>query len=142
MYSGYVGESKGEINDKQSLKPAKARAFKLVSLCSAESVGITEFLMRLPHPTDQIKKSIHAAVEWLEQVKIPGHKFVDKNDVKQPKGKDQVLIKQEGNITWARFYTIEANEPLFSRRDSAPKKTVAEIEHERRTGYAWYGEWP
>jgi len=128
--------------DKQTLKPAKARAFELVSLCSAESVGITEFLMRLPHPSDQIKKSIQAAVEWLDQVKIPGYKFVDINDDKQSNGKDRVLIKQEGNITWARFYTIEANEPLFSGRDSAPKKTVAEIEHERRTGYAWYGEWP
>ena len=82
--------------DKQTLKPAKARAFELVSLCSAESVGITEFLMRLPHPSDQIKKSIQAAVEWLDQVKIPGYKFVDINDDKQPNGKDRVLIKQEG----------------------------------------------
>ena len=76
------------------------------------------------------------------KVKIPGYKFVDIKDDKQPNGTDRVLIKQEGNITWARFYTIETNEPLFSGRDSAPKKTVAEIEHERRNGYAWYGEWP
>jgi len=23
-----------------------------------------------------------------------------------------------------------------------PKRTIAEIEVERRTGYAWYGTWP
>lgn len=127
--------------DKRTLKPAKARAFELVSLASAESVGIVEFLMRLPQPSDPIKKSIQAAVEWLDLVKIPGYKYVDVEDSNQPNGKDRVLVKQEGSIVWARFYDIDSNEPIFSGRDSVPKKTVAEIEHERRVGYAWYGQW-
>src|SRR6187549_1637603 len=75
--------------DKRTLKPAKARAFELVSLASAESVGIIEFLMRLPQPSELIKKSIQAAVEWLDLVKIPGYKYVDVEDSKQPNGKDR-----------------------------------------------------
>jgi hypothetical protein len=31
---------------------------------------------------------------------------------------------------------------MFTGRDSKPKKTLAEIENERRVGYAYYGSWP
>jgi len=36
---------------------------------------------------------------------------------------------------------VNTNEPFFSGRDSERKKTIAEIENERRIGYAWYGNW-
>ena len=39
---------------------------------------------------------------------------------------------------WARFYEIETNRPIFSGRDGVIKYDVAEIEAERRNGYAWY----
>ena len=42
---------------------------------------------------------------------------------------------------WARFYEIETNRPLFSGRDGVPKYHFAEVEAERRNGYAWYGTW-
>ena len=42
---------------------------------------------------------------------------------------------------WARFYEIETNRPIFSGRDSVKKYDIAEIESERRNGYAWYGSW-
>ena len=41
---------------------------------------------------------------------------------------------------WARF-TIETNRPMFSGRDGVKKYSLAEIERERRNGYAWYGNW-
>ena len=41
--------------DKHTLQPAKARAYELVSLSGLESVGIVEFLMKVQHPSKQIK---------------------------------------------------------------------------------------
>lgn len=34
------------------------------------------------------------------------------------------------------------NEPLVAGRESERHKTIAEVENERRIGYAWYGNWP
>jgi PelA/Pel-15E family pectate lyase len=43
---------------------------------------------------------------------------------------------------WARFYEIGTNKPIFSGRDGVKKYSLAEIEYERRNGYAWLGYWP
>ena len=75
-------------------------------------------------------------------MKIQGYDFVTVDAPSLPKGKDRVLIKDEKSTIWARFYNLQTNEPFFAGRDSEPKKSVAEIEHERRIGYAWYGKWP
>ncbi|HTG87345.1 MAG TPA: pectate lyase, partial [Pyrinomonadaceae bacterium] len=48
----------------------------------------------------------------------------------------------EGKPSWARFYEIGSNRPIFSGRDGRVKYNLSEIEEERRTGYAWYGDWP
>jgi len=52
------------------------------------------------------------------------------------------LVPDANKTVWARFYEIATNRPFFSGRDSRKKYNVAEIEVERRTGYAWYGTWP
>ncbi len=128
--------------DAKTLLPAKARSYELVSLSGSESVGIVEFLMRQEHPSAEIKNSINSAVEWFKKVKIVGYKFVNVPDATQPNGRDRVVLPDPNSTIWARFYEIETNEPFFSGRDGIKKKAVAEIEHERRTGYAWYGNWP
>ena len=43
---------------------------------------------------------------------------------------------------WARFYELETDRPFFCGRDGVVKYTLAEIEQERRVGYAWYVETP
>jgi PelA/Pel-15E family pectate lyase len=43
---------------------------------------------------------------------------------------------------WARFMDLETNEPFFCGRDGVKKKTLAEVEYERRNGYAWYNKTP
>lgn len=127
----------------KTLQPEMARKFELVSLSANESVGIARFLMRIENPSEAIKQSVTAAALWLDKVKIVGYKFVDIKAPGEASGKDRVLLPDStGGIIWARFYTIDTNEPLFAGRDSKPKKTVAEIENERRIGYAWYGTWP
>lgn len=129
-------------HDSKTLQPAKARAFELASISGNESVGILRFLMAVENPSDAIKKSIHAGVAWLEAVKIKGFKVQDIADASQPKGKDRVIVADPNAVIWARFYDLSTNQPFFAGRESVPKATLAEIENERRTGYAYYGPWP
>lgn len=126
----------------KTLQPEMARKFELASISGMESVGIARFLMRIPRPAKEISTAIHGVMAWFEKVKITGYKFVDVNAPGMPGGKDRVLLPEPGNVIWARFYDIDTNEPFFAGRDSERKKTVAEIEYERRNGYAWYGTWP
>ena len=129
-------------HDRVTLKPAKARAFELASISGNESVGICTFLISLNNPSAEIKKSVNAAAAWLESVKIVGIKVQDIADPNQPSGKDKVVISDPNSIIWARFYDLETNKPFFTGRDSIAKPTLAEIENERRIGYAYYGTWP
>jgi len=125
----------------QTLQPEMARKFELVSLSGSESVGIVRFLMRIEKPSPAIIASVKAAVEWFEKVKITGYDWVEVAAPAEKSGKDKILQPDPAGVLWARFYDIETNEPFFSGRDSERKKTVAEIENERRVGYAWYGPW-
>ena len=128
--------------DKHTLQPAKARAYELVSLSGSESVGIVEFLMKVQHPSKQIKDAINNAVQWFQQSKIDGYNYIDIKDATQPNGRDRILAPEKKSVVWARFYDIETNKPFFSGRNGIKKWLVTEIENERRTGYAWYGTWP
>lgn len=126
----------------KTLEPEMARKFELVSISANESVGIIRFLMRIKNPSNTVKSSIIAGVEWLEKVRIKGYRYQDVAAPDLPDGKDRVLVADINASVWARFYEVETNKPLFSGRDSQKKYSVTEIEHERRIGYAWYGVWP
>jgi len=63
-------------------------------------------------------------------------------DLKEKCGKARILVADSSSFIWARFYDIETNEAFFEGRDSQRHKTLAEVENERRIGYAWYGNWP
>ncbi|MDP4209364.1 MAG: pectate lyase [Bacteroidota bacterium] len=128
--------------DETTLKPAKARAFELPSISSAESVGLIEFLMNQPKPSQEIKDAINAAIEWLQTVKIVGYKIIDVPAPGTPKGKDRRLAADNASIMWARYYEIGTNKPFFCDRDGIKKYSIKEIGYERRNGYAWYGTWP
>lgn len=129
-------------HDRVTLLPAKARKFELPSLSGAETVGIIHFLMGIDNPSPEVKRAINAAVSWLDAVKLVGIKIEEVKDPSLPKGKDR-LVKSDPNSTlWARFYNYETNVPFFTGRDSVPRATLADIENERRVGYAYYGIWP
>ncbi len=129
-------------HDRTTLKPAKARAFELPSISGNESVGICIFLMNINNPSSEIKKAINAAAAWLESVKIVGIKVQDITDPNQPSGKDRVVVADPNSVLWARFYDLETNMPFFTGRNGIAKPALAEIENERRIGYAYYGTWP
>lgn len=129
-------------HDRNTLLPAKARTFELASLSGNESVGIVRFLMSINNPSEEIKKSIKAACDWLESVKIQGIAVKDIADASQPSGKDRVVVEDPNSTLWARFYDLSTNKPFFTGRNSIPKDNLKDIENERRIGYAYYGTWP
>ncbi|GAB3831426.1 hypothetical protein GCM10028821_21070 [Hymenobacter jeollabukensis] len=129
-------------HDRRTLLPCKARAFELASLSGMETVGIVEFLLAQDNPSPEIKQSIEAAVAWLNQVKIEGYTVKDVDDPAQPTGKDRRVLPEAGSTLWARFYDLNTNQPIYVGRDGVKRAALADIEHERRVGYAYLGTWP
>jgi PelA/Pel-15E family pectate lyase len=130
-------------HDETTLKPAPARSYEKVSLSGGESAGIVRFLMSIEKPGPEVIEAVQSAVAWFDQVKITGIRQVTKSDPSLPGGRDKVIEKDPAAPPlWARFYEIGTNRPIFCGRDGVIKYSLAEIEHERRTGYSWYGDSP
>jgi PelA/Pel-15E family pectate lyase len=129
-------------HDEVTFAPAAARKFEVVSLSGGESVGIIRFLISIKNPSPAVIGAVESAVSWFEQAQLKGIKWIEKPDASQPNGIDRVVIRDPESTTWARFYEIGSNRPIFVGRDGVVKYSVAEIEHERRTGYAWYVDEP
>lgn len=121
--------------DEVTLKPAWARKFEPPCLTSSESVGIVRFLMQ-EKPTPEITASIEAAIAWFESTKLTGIRW------ERVKGENVVVKEKDAKPIWARFYEFETMKPIFIGRDSVIKYNVAQIEAERRHGYAWYVDNP
>lgn len=138
---------KGELTawaaqyDEVTLEPAWARAYEPPSLSGNESVAIVRFLMELETPTAEQTAAIDGAVRWFRAVAIHGKRYVrGPND----DGRDDAVVVDDPGAgpIWARFYEIGSNRPIFLGRDSIVRYSLAEIEIERRGGYAYYGSWP
>lgn len=126
-------------HDEVTLAPAWARKFEPPSLATAESVGIVRFLMGIESPSPDIVAAIDGAAQWFEQNKIVGLRAEMVSAPEQPGGRDRVVVADpKAGPIWARFYELGTNRPLFMGRDSVVHYKLAEIEHERRVGYAWY----
>jgi PelA/Pel-15E family pectate lyase len=130
-------------HDEKDFSPRPARTFELASISGSESVDITRLLMSLEKPSPEIVRAVDAAAAWFENAKLPGIKVVSQPAPGTPKGTDKVVVRDAtAKPMWARFYEIELNKPIFSGRDGVKKYSLAEIEYERRNGYAWLGYWP
>ena len=127
-------------HDHISLLPTHARKFELPSISGSESVGILRFLMSLDNPSPEVIKTVKAAVTWLDSARLTG--IAVKKIVNQSGAKDVVVVADPTSTVWARFYELDTNRPFFCGRDGVKKYNLAEIEQERRAGYAWYGTWP
>jgi PelA/Pel-15E family pectate lyase len=127
-------------HDEKTFAPAPARAFEPVSLSGSESVGLVRYLMEIEEPSPEVIESVKSAVAWLESVKLTGLRVAS---VQTPAGPDRVVVADASAAPlWARFYEIGTNRPLFTGRNGIVRADYAEIERERRTGYAYYGNWP
>nr|MBP7415245.1 pectate lyase [Pyrinomonadaceae bacterium] len=121
--------------DEVSLKPAWARKFEPPALSAGESVGIVRFLMQ-EKQTPEITAAIEAAITWYKANQINGIRWV------RTKGESGVVKDKTAPAIWARFYELDTMKPIFIGRDAVIKYDVAQIEPERRNGYAWYVESP
>jgi PelA/Pel-15E family pectate lyase len=126
-------------HDEVTLAPAPARSYEHVSLSGGESVGIVRFLMGVERPDARIVEAIELAVAWFKGAKLTGIKVIEKPDPSFQNGFDRIVVEDaKAGPLWARFYEIDTGRPIFSGRDGVVKYSLAEIEHERRTGYGWY----
>ncbi|MFA9389781.1 MAG: pectate lyase [Prolixibacteraceae bacterium] len=127
-------------HDYKTLEPVMARSYELASLSGGESAGIISLLMSLDQPSFEIRRSIYYAVNWYNKARIVGKRLEsftnsdglsDKRLISDPKAPDM----------WARFYTLDTSTPFFCDRDGIMVFSIAEIGHERRNGYSWYGNY-
>jgi PelA/Pel-15E family pectate lyase len=126
-------------HDEVTLAPAPARSYEHVSLSGSESVGLVRFLMGIDNPDARIVEAVESAVAWFKEAKLTGIKVVEKPDSSFSNGFDRIVVEDaNARPLWARFYEINTGRPIFSGRDGVVKYSLAEIEHERRTGYGWY----
>lgn len=124
-------------HDRETLAPAKARAYELPSLSGQESDDIVLLLMSLPNPSPQVKAAIEGAIEWFKESKIEGWK--KEYFTNQEGKKDYRMVPcKECPTLWARFYDLETNRPFFCDRDGIKKADLSQIGYERRNGYSWY----
>lgn len=124
--------------DENTLEPTKARAYELPAIAGGETAEVVVLLMRIEKPDARVKEAVRSAVQWFEASKITGKRLKDVSDPNLPKGRDRVLVDDpSGETLWARFYDIETNRPFFCGRDGIKRWSLAEIEIERRLGYAW-----
>ncbi len=128
-------------HDEVTLEPAPARTFEPISLSGSESVGLVRHLMAIENPSKVVIDAIESAIKWFEKSKINGIKVVEGANAKGENDRIVVEDKKAPPI-WARFYDLKTNEPIFMGRDAIARKTLAEIERERRTGYAYYTNSP
>jgi PelA/Pel-15E family pectate lyase len=140
-------------HDEVTLEPALARTYELPSVSGSEGAEVARFLMTIDPPTAEIRAAVEGAIAWFEAVKITGIRVDAVVDASQPSGEDRVVVEDPGAPPlWARFYELHTNAPIFSSRcevdecDDDPffmrRYSLAEIDNERRVGYAWYGDWP
>jgi PelA/Pel-15E family pectate lyase len=129
-------------HDERDFSPAKARTYELPSISGQESVGVVEYLMDIDPPTPEVRAAIQGAAAWFEAAKITGMRvqWVRAPEFDPPR--DRVMVEDaDAGPLWARFYEIGANKPMYVGRDGVVHDHLADIEHERRMGYAYVGSW-
>ena len=122
----------GAQHDEYNLLPTKARAYELPSLSGKESATLVLLLMSLDKPSKQVISAVEDAVEWFEQNQLKGFKEIEVSDDKK------LVADPAAPPMWGRFYTLDTNEIFMTGRNGEMKHSYAEIEAERRNGYAWY----
>lgn len=129
-------------HDATTLAPATARAYELPSISGAESAGIALLLMSLPAPDARVRTAVDGVCSWYERARITGKRVETRNIADAPKGRDRIVVDDPSAPgMWARYYDLVTGQPFFCDRDGVKRTTLAAIGHERRNGYAWYGNW-
>ncbi|MGG9962795.1 pectate lyase [Ferruginibacter sp. SUN106] len=130
--------------DETTLQPAWARKFEPPSICNGESVEVVLLLMSIKRPSAAVIDAVQNAVVWFNESKINGIKvetFAAPEMVtpfRISKTDKRVVNDSTAPAIWTRYYELKTHRPLFCNRDSKVVYSLAEVERERRDGYAWY----
>ncbi|MCH5600221.1 pectate lyase [Niabella ginsengisoli] len=131
-------------HDDKTLQPVWARKFEPPSICNGESAGVVLFLMSIKNPDQKVVNAIKAAAQWFEDSKIYNTRVdvVRADSMDTPyrmSTTDRVVVKDTAAPPiWTRYYELGTHRPMFCNRDSKIVYSLAEVERERRDGYAWY----
>ncbi len=129
-------------HDRETLKPAPARAYELPSYCTQESASIVNLLMKLPKPDARVKRAIHGAMKWFEAYKLTGLR-IERTGWGQGDRNTRLVEDPKAELPiWGRFYDLKYCEPYVCDRDGLPRRRLEEIGTERRNGYSWYNSRP
>lgn len=122
-------------HDERTLEPRAARAFEPASFAAAESADVLVFLMSFDNPSPEVIDAVEAGVGWIYRAQLRG--------IRVQRANDDVVIVEDASAPpiWARFYDLKTMRPVFAGRDGSVVNSLEEIEKERRTGYAWFGNW-
>jgi PelA/Pel-15E family pectate lyase len=144
VLTGWAGQY-----DPVTLQPAGGRSFELPALVVQESVGIVRYLLTIPEPGPAVVASVEAAARWLEAAALAGvrlERVTLPAVVEYPhhRATDDVRLTADPAAPplWPRFADLGDNSVVLANRDGRRVKDFSEVDPERRTGYAWYGEWP
>ena len=127
-------------HDEKTLEPAWGRSYEPPSISGGESVDVVRFLMSIKEPSPAIIAAVEGAAEWFRSTAIYGIRLDKFINVGGQEDK-QVVADPDAGPIWGRFYEISTNRPIFLDRDSVVRYSFSEIGHERRNGYAYYGNW-
>jgi PelA/Pel-15E family pectate lyase len=131
-------------HDSEDLRPQNARTFELASICNMESAEIVLFLMSFWNPSQEVVEAVENAVLWFLRVRIC---CIREKIIEAPAEQFQYHCTNIDKIVeadstappiWPRFSELQTHRPLFCNRNGKPVYSMAEVERERRTGYAWY----
>ena len=118
----------GQQHDPLTLAPTSARSYELTSLTGSESVGVVDYLMRLPRPSARVVAAVHAAADWYRATVIHDHVYDATQTYRAEPGAPPL---------WARLYEIGTNRPIFSNRDGVLLYDWDRLT-DRRRGYGWF----
>ena len=130
--------------DEVTLQPAWARKFEPPSICNGESAGVVLFLMSLKNPSKEVIASVQNAVAWFKASEILNTvvKTIPADRMETPyriSTTDRIVVTDStAPPIWTRYYELKTHRPLFCNRDSKVVYSLAEVNRERRDGYAWY----
>jgi PelA/Pel-15E family pectate lyase len=130
--------------DETTLQPAWARKFEPPSICNGESADVVLFLMSIKDPSDEVKDAVKNAIAWFKESQILNTRVqtVPAERMETPyrvSTTDRVVVTDSAAPPiWTRYYELKTHRPMFCNRDSKVVYSLAEVDRERRDGYAWY----
>lgn len=130
--------------DEVTLQPAWARKFEPPGICNGESVKIVQLLMSIKDPSPEVISAVQNAVAWFRSSMIKGIRVETfaapemQTPYRISRTDKRVVNDSLAQPVWTRYYELKTHRPMFCNRDSKIVYSLAEVERERRDGYAWY----